>query len=63
MPVLAHFINNSMAVVAFHLYYNGKLQFNPDIIGSGDHALWYDFFSIVLVLVGMGSLHALRKRG
>ena len=63
LPVLAHFINNSMAVVAFHLYYNGKLQFNPDIIGSGDHALWYVFFSIVLVLVGMGSLHALRKRG
>lgn len=34
LPVIAHFINNATAVVAYYLYNNGKMNIDPDTIGT-----------------------------
>jgi len=39
MPVIAHFVNNAMGVVYYHLYYNGSIQADPDRIGLENNAI------------------------
>ncbi|MGF7140297.1 CPBP family intramembrane glutamic endopeptidase [Roseimarinus sediminis] len=52
LPVLAHFINNTAAVIAYYLYHNGTLKIDPDAIGTqGEYGI-AAVFSLVFV-VGM----------
>ena len=61
LPVLGHFINNGLAVVFFHLYFNGKIQFDPDSIGAIDETYLYTLLSGVLVILFMSILYAKRR--
>ncbi|HKM92363.1 MAG TPA: CPBP family intramembrane glutamic endopeptidase [Prolixibacteraceae bacterium] len=35
LPVIAHFVNNAAAVIAYHLYNNGAINVDPDELGVG----------------------------
>ncbi|MEI8086254.1 MAG: CPBP family intramembrane glutamic endopeptidase [Paludibacter sp.] len=52
LPILAHFINNLMAVVFFYLKYNGYQVFDIDTIGTG-YTFWLGWISAFLVIVGV----------
>lgn len=34
LPVIAHFINNTVAVIAYYLYHKGSIQTDPDTLGT-----------------------------
>ncbi len=61
LPVLAHFINNGLAVVFFHLYFNGKIQFDLDKVGAVDETYLYTFLSGLLLILFMSILYAKRS--
>lgn len=48
LPVIAHFINNGMAVVAYYLYDKGTINFNPDDVGTNSN---YDMAAIIGLLI------------
>ena len=48
LPVLAHFINNTVAVIAYHLYGEGLLSVDPDKIGTNSD---YHVVTIASVLL------------
>ena len=52
LPILAHFINNLMAVVFYYLKYNGHHVFDIDTIGTGN-TLWLGWISGILVIAGI----------
>ena len=52
LPILAHFINNLMAVVFFYLKYNGYHVFDIDTIGTGN-TFWLGWISALLVTFGI----------
>ena len=58
LPVLAHFINNGVAVVFFHFYFNGSLKFDLDNIGAMDETYLYTLLSAVMVILFMSLLYA-----
>jgi hypothetical protein len=47
MPVIAHFINNSLGVVYYHFYYRGSMETDPDRIGLDKNILVYLLVSLV----------------
>jgi membrane protease YdiL (CAAX protease family) len=50
LPVLAHFVNNTAAVIAYYYYQNGLMDIDPDSLGTkGASGLITAFFSVVLV--------------
>jgi uncharacterized protein len=48
LPVLAHFINNTVAVIAYYLYGEGIIGIDPDKIGTNSN---YQVVTIVSVLL------------
>ncbi|MBN1925043.1 MAG: CPBP family intramembrane metalloprotease, partial [Prolixibacteraceae bacterium] len=48
LPVIAHFINNTVAVIAYYLYNNGTIGINPDELGNNSE---YGIAGIVSLLV------------
>jgi uncharacterized protein len=52
LPVLAHFINNTVAVIAYYLYGEGLISIDPDKIGTNSS---YNLATIISVLL-MGGL-------
>jgi len=48
LPVLAHFINNTAAVIAYYLYGEGILAVDPDKIGTNSN---YNIVTIISVLL------------
>jgi uncharacterized protein len=48
LPVLAHFINNTVAVIAYYLYGEGVLSIDPDKIGTNSD---YHIVTIISVLL------------
>lgn len=48
LPVIAHFINNSVAVIAYNLYDNGVIGINPDELGTNSE---YGIAGIVSLFV------------
>lgn len=48
LPIIAHFINNATAVIAYYLYNNGKIQIDPDTIGTNSE---YGFAAIISLIV------------
>ena len=57
LPILAHFINNAMAVIFYYLKFNGYKVIDIDKIGTGE-TFWLGFLSIV---VSLGGIFLLRK--
>jgi CAAX protease family protein len=51
MPILMHFINNSLAVVYFHFYLSGKTGDTLEVIGTPGNDLVYALLSIVIVTI------------
>ena len=51
MPVIAHFINNSLGVVYYHFYYRGNIETDPDRIGLDHNILVYLLVSLVISIL------------
>lgn len=51
LPVIAHFVNNAAAVIAYHLYNNGAINVDPDELGVGSAYGMAAIFSILIVAV------------
>lgn len=51
MPVIAHFVNNALAVVYFHLMYNNKIGEGIENVGKPENEPVYAMLSIGIVLV------------
>jgi membrane protease YdiL (CAAX protease family) len=49
MPVLAHFINNALAVVYYHLLYKGTIERGIENVGKPDHDPVYAILSVVII--------------
>jgi len=58
ITIQAHFLNNAMAVIYYHLYFNGKADKNLELIGTADNGLMY---SISGALIGTGLLYLIYK--
>jgi membrane protease YdiL (CAAX protease family) len=56
-PVLAHFVNNSLAVVFFFLYHRGLIHINLDTVGSSRDTLIYAALSAFLLFTLLGSIY------
>jgi membrane protease YdiL (CAAX protease family) len=50
LPVLAHFINNTVAVIAYHLYGEGILAVDPDKIGTDSNYHVATILSVILMV-------------
>ena len=51
VPVIAHFINNGMAVVYYYLYYRGMFSQDPDSIGLNKNMLMFVMFSTIISFI------------
>lgn len=51
LPVIAHFFNNTAAVIAYFLYGNGVMQVDPDSIGANTQNPVAALLSVVLLVV------------
>ena len=49
VPIIAHFINNAIAVVGIYLTFNGTANLNLDNLGTGSSGVMMDFVSLILV--------------
>ncbi|NVO01714.1 MAG: CPBP family intramembrane metalloprotease [Bacteroidetes bacterium] len=49
VPIIAHFINNAIAVVGVYLTFNGTANLNLDNLGTGSSGVMMDFVSLILV--------------
>ena len=47
-PILAHFLNNGIAVVYYHFYFRGNLSVDPDSIGMENNTLLFVLFSTII---------------
>ena len=46
--IVAHFINNALAVGYFYLFYAGKIGNEMELIGSPGHGLYFGFLSLIV---------------
>lgn len=51
LPVLAHFVNNTAAVIAYYFYHKGSLNVDPDAIGTSGAYGFAALVSLLLVIV------------
>ncbi len=51
MPIIAHFVNNSLAVVYYHLMYNDKIGEGIENVGKPENDPVYAILSITIVAV------------
>jgi hypothetical protein len=49
MPILAHFINNALAVIYYHYLYNGSIERGIENVGKPDHDPVYAALSLVII--------------
>lgn len=59
IPILAHLVNNTMAVLFYHFYYKGMLGDEMESLGTPDSGLYYAFISLALIVL---LLIAIRRR-
>jgi len=50
-PIIAHFVNNTTAVIAYYLYNGGAISVDPDKIGTGSEYQIAGIISSILVFV------------
>ena len=46
--IIAHFINNALAVIYYYFFYAGKIGDEMEMIGSPGHGLYYGLLSMVI---------------
>ncbi len=59
--VLAHFINNGLAVIYYYIFYQGAIEIEPDHIGMEENAVLMIIASIVLTILILAVIQ--RQRG
>jgi membrane protease YdiL (CAAX protease family) len=62
LPILAHFINNLMAVIGHYIAASDKIENSPADFGSAPGMLHYAIISLLLVIAGFGMLYRERKK-
>lgn len=62
MAVLAHFMNNGVAVVYYYIFYRGSLETEPDQIGVEENALLMIIASVVLSILLLAVIQQQRKK-
>lgn len=62
VPVLAHFINNSIAVTFYFLYNRGLIGDSLNNIGSDRGSIIYTFSSILFLILIMGFIYLVERR-
>lgn len=53
LPILAHFINNSFAVIAYYLMHQSLIDSTPDNLGTGETALSQVALSLFLLIASL----------
>jgi membrane protease YdiL (CAAX protease family) len=61
MAVLAHFINNAVAVIYYYIFYQGTLEVEPDHIGLEENALLMIITSVMLTFLLLAVIQKQRK--
>lgn len=61
LAVLAHFINNGVAVIYYYIFYRGTLAVEPDHIGLEDNALLMVIASVLLTILLLSVIRQQRK--
>jgi len=61
VAVLAHFINNAVAVIYYYIYYQGTLEVEPDHIGLEENALLMIITSVMLTFLLLAVIQKQRK--
>lgn len=59
IPIIAHLVNNTMAVLFYHFYYKGILGNEMEIVGTPDSGIYYALISLALMIL---MLIAIRRR-
>ena len=59
-PILAHFLNNGIAVVYYHFYFRGNLSADPDSIGMENNTL---LFVLLSAIISAMILEVIRRDG
>lgn len=63
VPILAHLINNGMAVCMAYFIYKGKLPKDIENLGGGETSIWVSgFISMIIITILLFSLHSSRER-
>jgi len=52
-PILAHFVNNALAVVLYFMYHSGRSGMNPDQMGTAEGIETYSLVLSMVLLIGM----------
>ena len=47
LVIISHFINNSLAVVFYHLYYTGKVDKTIELLGTPHYGIIYSIFAVL----------------
>jgi membrane protease YdiL (CAAX protease family) len=59
--VLAHFINNGLAVIYYYIFFQGTLEIEPDHIGMEENAVLMIIASIVLTILLLAVIQRQRR--
>ncbi len=59
--ILAHFLNNSLAVIYYHLLYSGKTQLDLENLGSPGHGLYFGLLSLAITAAIFFSLFRMKE--
>jgi hypothetical protein len=62
VPVLAHFVNNSIAVGFYFFYNRGLISDDLNTVGSGRDSILYTLSSILFISVIMGAIWYVERR-
>jgi len=62
IPVIAHFVNNAMAVVFVYLYSDGVIQYDLDTVGSTGETLIYTGFSVLAVAMMLAGIYYYERK-
>jgi membrane protease YdiL (CAAX protease family) len=62
VPVLAHFINNAIAVTFYFLYNRGLINGELNTIGADKESVLYTISSSIFVILIMGGIYFVEKR-
>ena len=61
IAVLAHFINNGLAVIYYYIYYQGSLEIEPDHIGMEENAVLIIISSVALTILLLAVIRQQKK--
>ncbi|MCK4751527.1 MAG: CPBP family intramembrane metalloprotease [Bacteroidales bacterium] len=61
LPVLAHFVNNAVAVVYYYLFLQGSLRTDPEQIGMQQNPVLFIMGSLFLTIIGLMAIQQIGK--